>query len=178
VKYTHGPGRSAVGGVPALGAHGKLPLTTNARAEVAENTKVMAVVMSNSRRRTPRLERGEAGIPSPTLSAPGVVFRILLALNEISFATIVLPLDREHEIPRWRCVKQKDSTVGTVLKSRVFNLHFRSRDSGGHGSFGVRCGNLPKELERELIAYCKAHPRKSNHRSGGLVAQAREIYGD
>src|SRR5437899_13001738 len=70
VKYTHGPGCTAVGGVPAFVAHGKLPLTTSARAEGAENTKVMAVAMSNARRRQPASELDEPGFLSAALSAP------------------------------------------------------------------------------------------------------------
>src|SRR5258708_1892171 len=97
VKYTHGPGRTAVGGVPAFVAHGKLPLTTSARAEVAENSKVMAVVMSNSRRRTPGSERDEPGIPSG-------------ALSRISFATIVLSWIVSTEFQGGDASRQKDST--------------------------------------------------------------------
>src|SRR5260370_27843067 len=111
VKYTHGPGCTAVGGVPAFVAHGKLPLTTSARAEVAENTKVMAVVMSNSRRRTPGSERDEPGILSPALSAPGAILPIPLALSPISFATIVLPWVVNTEIPSGDASRQKHITV-------------------------------------------------------------------
>src|ERR1700736_4135091 len=111
VKYTHGPGCTAVGGVPAFVAHGKLPLTTSARTEVAENTKVMAVVMSNSRRRMPGSERDEPGIPSPALSAPGAILPIPLAFSRISLATIVLPWIVNTEFQGGDASRQKYSTV-------------------------------------------------------------------
>jgi hypothetical protein len=60
VKYTQGPGRTGVGGLPAFGDQGKPPFTTNAEAEVVENISVMAVVNSSSRRLTPALDRDVA----------------------------------------------------------------------------------------------------------------------
>src|SRR5215831_8558702 len=53
VKYAQGPGCTGVGGLPAFGAQGKLPFTSNAEAEVVENISVIAVVNSSSRRFTP-----------------------------------------------------------------------------------------------------------------------------
>ena len=121
VKYTHGPGCTAVGGVPAFVAHGKLPLTISARAEVAENTKAMAVVTSNSRRRTPGSERDEPGIPSAdkalkayqrrTIAADAVIAATYLAgtnTRRVRRALTALfggAVSKDTVSPTWRKVK-------------------------------------------------------------------------
>jgi hypothetical protein len=50
---TQGPGCTGVGGLPAFADQGKLPLTSNAEAEVVENMSVIAVVNKSWRRLTP-----------------------------------------------------------------------------------------------------------------------------
>src|SRR5439155_13019472 len=70
VKYTHDPGCTGVGGAPAFGAHGKLPLTIRARAEVVENNNHTAVVASSSRRlRAEAVDRRQDVLGTPCLSA-------------------------------------------------------------------------------------------------------------
>src|SRR6267142_2472637 len=70
VKYTHAPGRTGVGGAPAFGAHGKLPFTVRARAEVVEKHNHTAVVASSSRRLRPAPDdRREDVLGVPSLSA-------------------------------------------------------------------------------------------------------------
>jgi hypothetical protein len=68
VKYTQGPGCTAVGGVPAFGVQGKLSFTTPAKTELVENSNVMAVLSSRSRRRTPDWNRDGRDIALPASS--------------------------------------------------------------------------------------------------------------
>src|ERR1700724_1054880 len=71
VKYTHGPGRTGLGGAPAFGAQGKLPLTIRARAEVVEKNNHTAVVASSSRRLRPEaVARGQDVLGLPSFSPP------------------------------------------------------------------------------------------------------------
>src|SRR5438105_5416349 len=89
VKNAHGPGCTGVGGVPAYGAQGKLPLTTNAWAEVPENSKPIAVVVISSRRRRPEPDGDEPGtVAAPTLSAPGNISPRGLGLSGTFFAAM------------------------------------------------------------------------------------------
>src|ERR1700730_15494139 len=76
VKYTHAPGRTGVGGAPAFGAQGKLPLTIRARAEVVEKNNHTAVVASSSRRlRSEPDDRRPDVLDVPSLSAAGSACR-------------------------------------------------------------------------------------------------------
>src|SRR5438132_5718648 len=69
VKYTHGPGRTGVGGAPAFGAQGRLPLTIKARAEVVEKNNHPAVVASSSRRLRPEAVDRRQDVLGPSFSA-------------------------------------------------------------------------------------------------------------
>src|SRR6266404_6665963 len=89
VKYTHAPGRTDVGGAPAFGAQGKLPLTIRARAEVVEKHNHTAVVAISSRRLRPEAVDRCQDVLGPSFSAGGSSCRGVWYWKRASVASMV-----------------------------------------------------------------------------------------
>src|SRR5262249_13280577 len=101
VKYTQGPGRTALGGLPAFGAQGKLSFTTPAKTGVAVSN-VIAVVNSRSRRRMPEwnCDGRDLSLKAPS-AALSSILSVIIGLPHIRNAYDVLRHDAQR--PRRAC---------------------------------------------------------------------------